>query len=123
MYKRQVSMDNYFNTVDPETAPRSRDGSIDYESPFCLDIELLNRHFSMLDRGETIHVPKYEFSRQMRSDIFSQPMHLGADDLATVSYTHLPLFPPATLRYRSDLLWSDLLWAQRAPARPSSSSN
>ena len=83
-----VSMDNYFNTVDPETAPRSRDGSIDYESPFCLDIELLNRHFSMLDRGETIHVPKYEFSRQMRSDILSQPMHLGADDLAIFEGIH-----------------------------------
>ena len=56
-----ISMDNYFNTIDPETAPRNREGAIDYESPFCLDIELLNRHFSMLDRGETIHVPKYEF--------------------------------------------------------------
>ena len=38
-----VSMDNYFNTIDPETAPRNREGAIDYESPFCLDIELLNR--------------------------------------------------------------------------------
>ena len=47
-----ISMDNYFNTIDPETAPRNREGAIDYESPFCLDIELLNRHFSMLDRGE-----------------------------------------------------------------------
>ena len=47
-----ISMDNYFNTIDPETAPRNREGNIDYESPFCLDIELLNRHFSMLDRGE-----------------------------------------------------------------------
>ena len=43
-----VSMDNYFNTVDPETAPRNREGAIDYESPFCLDVDLLNRHFAML---------------------------------------------------------------------------
>ena len=77
-----ISMDNYFNTIDPETAPRNREGNIDYESPFCLDIELLNRHFSMLDRGETIHVPKYEFARQMRSDILSQPLKLGPDELA-----------------------------------------
>ena len=77
-----VSMDNYFNTIDPETAPRNRDGAIDYESPFCLDVDLLNRHFAMLDRGETIHVPKYEFARQMRSDILSQPLHLGPDELA-----------------------------------------
>lgn len=83
-----VSMDNYFNTIDPETAPRNREGAIDYESPFCLDVDLLNRHFAMLDRGETIHVPKYEFSRQMRSDILSQPMRLGSDELAIFEGIH-----------------------------------
>ena len=83
-----VSMDNYFQTVDPDTAPRTINGDIDYESPFCLDIDLLNRHFSMLDRGETIHVPKYEFARQMRSDILSQPLHLGHDELAIFEGIH-----------------------------------
>ena len=83
-----VAMDNYFNTIDPETAPRNREGEIDYESPFCLDIELLNRHFSMLDRGETIHIPKYEFARQMRSDILSQPMKLEKDHLAIFEGIH-----------------------------------
>ena len=83
-----VSMDNYFNTVDPETAPRNREGNIDFESPFCLDVDLLNRHFAMLDRGETIHIPKYEFARQMRSDIMSQPMHLGKDELAIFEGIH-----------------------------------
>ena len=83
-----ISMDNYFNTVDPETAPRNREGDIDYESPFCLDVDLLNRHFAMLDRGETIHVPKYEFARQMRSDILSQPLHLGQDQLAIFEGIH-----------------------------------
>ena len=83
-----VSMDNYFNTIDPETAPRNREGAIDYESPFCLDVDLLNRHFAMLDRGETIHVPKYEFARQMRSDILSQPLRLGSDELAIFEGIH-----------------------------------
>ena len=83
-----VSMDNNFNTIDPETAPRNREGAIDYESPFCLDVDLLNRHFAMLDRGETIHVPKYEFARQMRSDILSQPMRLGPDELAIFEGIH-----------------------------------
>ena len=83
-----VSMDNYFNTIDPETAPRNREGDIDYESPFCLDVNLLNRHFAMLDRGETIHIPKYEFSRQMRSDIHAQPMTLGHDEMAIFEGIH-----------------------------------
>ena len=83
-----VAMDNYFNTLDPETAPRTPAGEIDFESPFCLDIDLLNRHFSMLDRGETIHVPKYEFARQMRSDILSQPLKLEQDHLAIFEGIH-----------------------------------
>ena len=86
--KTTTALNNYCNTIDPETAPRNREGAIDYESPFCLDIELLNRHFSMLDRGETIHVPKYEFARQMRSDILSQPLKLGPDELAIFEGIH-----------------------------------
>lgn len=85
---RTVSMDSYFNTIDPETAPRNREGSIDYESPFCLDYELLSRHFAMLDQGDTIHIPKYELSRQMRSDILSQPMRLGRDDMVVFEGIH-----------------------------------
>lgn len=83
-----VSMDNYFMTVDPETAPRNRDGGIDYESPFCLDIELLNRHFAMLDRGEIIHVPKFEFARQMRSAVNTRPLQLGRDEMAIFEGIH-----------------------------------
>ena len=29
-------------------------------------MELLNRHFEMLSRGERVFIPKYEFSRRMR---------------------------------------------------------
>ena len=83
-----ISMDDYFKTMDPETAPRNRYGEIDFESPFFLDVDLLNRHFAMLDRGETIHVPKYEFARQMRSDILCNPLRLGPDDLAIFEGIH-----------------------------------
>lgn len=83
-----IAMDDYFQTVDPETAPRNRDGQIDYESPFCLDMELLNRHFAMLDRGEKIHIPKFEFARQMRSAIMTHPLQLGHDEVAIFEGIH-----------------------------------
>lgn len=83
-----VEMDNYFKTVDPETAPRNRAGQIDYESPFCMDMDLLNRHFAALDRGEQILIPKFEFARQMRSDIKSQPLRLGKDEIAIFEGIH-----------------------------------
>ena len=83
-----VSMDDYFNTIDPETAPRNREGEIDYESPFCLDIHLLNQHFAKLDSGELIHIPKYEFARQMRSDTLARPMRLGKDEMVIFEGIH-----------------------------------
>ena len=60
-----VGMDDYFKTVD-RTTPRTPEGELDLESPLCLDMELLNRHFDQLAKGERIYVPKFEFSRRMR---------------------------------------------------------
>lgn len=84
-----ISMDNYFNTVDPETAPRTREGDYDFESPFCLDIDLLNRHFSMLDRDESIDIPKYDFPTHSRLEgVVSQHLKLGKDEMAIFEGIH-----------------------------------
>ena len=55
---RAVAMDNYFLTVNPKTAPRTPEGDIDFESPLCLDMELLSRHFTDLREGREILIPK-----------------------------------------------------------------
>lgn len=83
-----VSMDNYFRTVDPATAPRTKDGAIDFESPLCLDMELMNEHFMKLSRGERILVPKYEFSRQMREIEPSKTLKLGKDEVVIFEGIH-----------------------------------
>jgi len=83
-----IAMDNYFQTLDRETCPRNREGDIDYESPFLLDMDLLNRHFNLLDKGEKILIPKFEFARQMRSAIKSHPLQLGKDEIAIFEGIH-----------------------------------
>ena len=83
-----VSMDDYFKTVDPSTAPRTPEGELDLESPRCLDMELLNRHFTMLSRGEKIFVPKYEFSRQMRVTEPSKSIQLKKDEIVVFEGIH-----------------------------------
>ena len=83
-----VSMDNYFVTVDPRTAPRTPEGDIDYESPRCLDMELLDQHFTLLSQGEEIVVPKYEFTRQMRDTSRGVPLRLGRDEIAIFEGIH-----------------------------------
>ena len=83
-----VSLDNYFRTVSPETTPRTPGGDYDFESPECLDMELLNEHFEKLARGERIFVPKYEFSRQMRVTEPGKSLKLGRDEIAIFEGIH-----------------------------------
>ena len=61
-----VSMDNYFKTINPDTAPRTEDGEIDHESPYCLDIELLLEHLMRLERGEEVIKPYFDFTTRSR---------------------------------------------------------
>ena len=51
-----VAMDDYFKTID-ENTPRTPEGQLDLESPLCMDMELLNRHFTMLSRGSGCSCP------------------------------------------------------------------
>ncbi len=83
-----VAMDDYFRTVTPETVPRTPEGEMDLESPLCLDMELLNRHFDMLSRGERIYIPKYEFARQMRVQEPGKSLRLGKDEVVVFEGIH-----------------------------------
>lgn len=113
-----ISMDNYFKTLNKETAPRTADGSIDYESPLCMDMDLLREHFAKLSQGETIEVPHFEFARQMRNDSLGTPLRLGKDEIAIFEGIHAlnddcaGRFPQATCLYisaRSDVYEGDSL--------------
>lgn len=83
-----VGMDDYFKTLDPATAPRTPEGELDLESPLCLDMELLNRHFDQLSRGERIFVPRYEFSRRMRIQEPSKSIRLKDDEIVVFEGIH-----------------------------------
>ena len=83
-----VAMDNYFKTLNRKTAPRTPDGDIDYESPLCLDMDLLDQHFTALSKGEEILIPKFEFARQMRNDSVGKPLRLGKNEIAIFEGIH-----------------------------------
>ncbi|MGO5021837.1 adenylyl-sulfate kinase [Lawsonibacter sp. LCP25S3_G6] len=85
---RAVAMDNYFKTLNRKTAPRTPEGDIDYESPLCMDMELLDQHFSALSRGEEIIIPKFEFARQMRNDSLGTPMKLEKNEIVIFEGIH-----------------------------------
>lgn len=83
-----VAMDNYFKTLDRRTAPRTPEGDIDYESPLCMDMDLLDEHFTALSAGQAIVIPKFEFARQMRNDAAGVPLQLGKNEIAIFEGIH-----------------------------------
>ncbi len=87
VHTHYVAMDDYFKTVDSST-PRTPEGGLDLESPLCMDLDLLNLHFSQLAQGKRIYVPKYEFSRQMRIQEPSKSIKLRDDEMVIFEGIH-----------------------------------
>ena len=83
-----ISLDNYFKTLNKATAPRTPEGDLDFESPLCLDMELLDESLTKLSRGEEVIVPKFEFARQMRNDAKGRPLRLGKREVAIFEGIH-----------------------------------
>lgn len=83
-----ISLDNYYRTVDLSTHPRDEDGGVDFESPDCLDVSLLTRHFADLAEGREILVPKFDFPLQARDDSKAKPLRLGANEIAIFEGIH-----------------------------------
>lgn len=55
----QISLDDYF--LDREKTPKDKNGDYDYESLYALNIDLMNKQFNALFKGEEIELPKYNF--------------------------------------------------------------
>ena len=83
-----VSMDNYFHNVDDVNGPKTPEGAYDFESPLCLDMDLLDEHFSALSQGQEIRIPYFSFSRKMRSTSRCTPMKLGKNEIAIFEGIH-----------------------------------
>ena len=83
-----VSIDDYFKTVDLRTSPRTPEGELDYESPHCVDMDLLNEHFDHLNEGKEIHIPRFLFSRQKRSANIVKKLKLKENEIAIFEGIH-----------------------------------
>ena len=83
-----LSLDKYFVTVDPETSPRDASGEYDFESPYCLDLDLLNSHFSLLEQGEEVVIPHYNFTIQARDPSMETLLKLERDEIVIFEGIH-----------------------------------
>ncbi len=81
-----ISMDDYFLPADRCHAVRNEKGEIDYESPYRLDIELLNDHMLRLANCEEIVIPKFDFADQTRGE--GRPLKRKKDELVIFEGIH-----------------------------------
>ncbi|MDR0838323.1 MAG: nucleoside kinase [Oscillospiraceae bacterium] len=88
IHSRSVSLDDYFKPQDTFELPKTPEGERDYESPLCIDWELLNAHFDALDRGEEICVPHFSFTIQGRNEAKAKQLLLKKDEVAIFEGIH-----------------------------------
>jgi len=88
IYAHTISMDMYFLPPDREDTPRTDDGEYDLESPYCLDLELLNVHYQRLNRGEEVLIPYFCFDLQDRDLSKSSPLKLASDEIVIFEGIH-----------------------------------
>ena len=88
IHAHTVSLDKYYQSRDPETAPRTEDGDFDLESPYLLDLELLNDHFHSLARGEEVLIPHFSFNKQERDPSKAISLKLGKDEIVIFEGIH-----------------------------------
>ena len=88
IYAHTISMDMYFLSNNREEAPRTADGEHDLESPYCLDLELLNDHYTKLDQGKEVEIPYFCFNKQDRDPSKSKPLKLAKDEIVVFEGIH-----------------------------------
>ncbi len=83
-----VALDNYFRSVSDGDYPVNEKGEYDYESPLCLDMELLAEHFAAIGRGEPIEVPRYVFKEQRQERSSGRILHAKPGDIIIFEGIH-----------------------------------
>ncbi len=81
-----LSMDNYFLPGNTKDLPVNEDGSVDLESPYRLDIPLLNEQINMINRCEAVDVPQFDFATQSRPS--SVPMKRNKGEVVIIEGIH-----------------------------------
>ncbi len=79
-----VGMDNYF--VNREDTPRDERGDYNYESIEALDLELFQRHMRLLQAGESITCPVFNFHTGQRE--WGDELAIGRDQVIIIEGIH-----------------------------------
>ena len=81
----QISLDDYF--INRDETPKDASGEYDYESIYALNLDLINRQFNALFRGEEVELPKYNF-QQGKSEKSGNRLKMTDNNVLVVEGIH-----------------------------------
>jgi len=85
MTPHAIGLDDYY--VNREDTPLDADGKPDFESIRAIDVDLFNRDIEALVRGETVHMPSYNFLTGMR-EYKGRFLKMSGDDVLVIEGLH-----------------------------------
>jgi len=80
-----VGMDDYF--VDRELTPKDENGKYDFESPYAVNLELLNTQMNALFEGREVELPKYDFV-EGKGKSSGRKVKMGPSDILIMEGIH-----------------------------------
>lgn len=81
----QISLDDYF--INRDETPKDASGEYDYESIYALNLDLINKQFNALFRGEEVELPKYNF-QQGKSEKSGKRLKMTDNNVLVVEGIH-----------------------------------
>lgn len=81
----QISLDDYF--INRDETPKDVSGEYDYESIYALNLDLINKQFNALFRGEEVELPKYNF-QQGKSEKSGKRLKMTDNNVLVVEGIH-----------------------------------
>ena len=80
-----ISVDDYF--VNREHTPKTDRGDFDFENLETIDLALLNEHLELLDRGEAVELPRFNFETGKREKS-GKTLRIEDDQMAILEGIH-----------------------------------
>jgi uridine kinase len=80
-----IGLDDYF--MNRERTPKKENGNYDFESIYALDLDLLNKQLTQLLKGESVELPKFNFSRG-KSQKSHIPVKMNKDTIIVMEGIH-----------------------------------
>lgn len=82
-----LSMDNWYATRQNLKSIIDENGNIDYESPYCVDIDLFNQNLDSLLSGEIVNSPEFDFVTGTQK-ITDKELSVSEDEIIIIEGLH-----------------------------------